>query len=458
MTAKTVRSIGKERPYVIKETISLCPTCGMRIPALYVKRGEEIYLEKSCQNHGRFQTIVWRGHLNFKEWIGPDTVSDKPENPACPSACGLCSGHIRGTCCVVLEVTKRCNLSCTFCFAEGEQDINERTNAETAYFEPTFAEIRERLDKLVVPGKTLVQLSGGEPTVREDLPQIIRGAREAGCRYVQLNTNGLRLAQNLEYAQELAEAGLSFVFLQFDGIKEETYEKLRGKALFKIKEKAIKNCGLAGLGVTLVPTIVPGVNDEEIGEILAYGVKNSPVVRGVHFQPASFFGRIPELPENKNRMTLDELFKHVVDDSTGQVKSENLQPSCCDHPLCGFHGDFVVTPEGKLKALTNGRSKKSCKETGNEPEKNRAFVARRWERPIANRELNKDSTFEKKPDMMDLTYFLERVRTHGFTITSMIFQDSGNIDLDRLRHCSLHVYEKDRFVPFCAHYLTRWPK
>ena len=75
----------------------------------------------------------------------------------------------------------------------------------------------------------VIQLSGGEPTVREDLPEIIRLARSYGFGFVQINTNGLRLSEDPAYARQLREAGLSSVFLQFDGTRDEIYRKLRGR-------------------------------------------------------------------------------------------------------------------------------------------------------------------------------------------------------------------------------------
>jgi 7,8-dihydro-6-hydroxymethylpterin dimethyltransferase len=150
-----------------------------------------------------------------------------------------------------------------------------------------------------------VQLSGGEPTVRDDLPEIIRHARQAGCAHIQLNTNGIRLGQDREYAGSLAEAGLSFVFLQFDGMDDEVYRILRGKPLLDIKKKAITHCGESGIGVTLVPTLVPEVNIRQIGAIIDYGISLSPWVRGVHFQPVSFFGRIPHMP--LDQMSSDQM-------------------------------------------------------------------------------------------------------------------------------------------------------
>ena len=198
------------------------------------------------------------------------------------------------------------------------------------------------------PGETLVQLSGGEPTVRDDLPQIVAAAKEAGCKYVQLNSNGIRLAQNKEYLEQLAQAGLSFVFMQFDGTEEEIYQRLRGRRLLEIKQRAIENCADYNIGVTLVPTLVPGVNTHNIGDILRFALSRSPEVRGVHFQPVSYFGRTPGLPEDDMRFTIDELLINIKEQAGDLIKLENIIPSRCNHPLCGFHSNYVEKPDGPV--------------------------------------------------------------------------------------------------------------
>lgn len=420
-------------------THSVCPTCLKRLPAERVQRGREIHLRKTCPEHGTFQTVIWRGHLDLNAWVGDE--GDPAPTPACPSACGLCPDHATGTCCVVLEVTSRCNLACTFCLA-----------GATPEAEPTLEALRISLRELAVPGKILVQLSGGEPTVREDLPEVIAAAKAAGCRYVQLNTNGIRLGTEPGYAKRLADAGLSFVFMQFDGLDDAIHDRLRGRALARVKQAAIDACAAANLGVTLVPTLVPGVNTHQIGDLLRFAVSQAPGVRGVHFQPVSFFGRTPRLPEDADRFTLDELVAAIEAQSGGTIRAEHLLPSRCDHPLCGFHGDFVVAPGGTLKALSRAGNvtPRACCEAG-PADKNRAFVARRWERPVPS-----TSCCEGLEDLRDMGFFLQRVKSHGFTITAMAFQDAGNLDLARLRRCSLHVYRGGRFVPFCASYLTAW--
>ncbi|MEN6328306.1 MAG: radical SAM protein, partial [Syntrophomonas sp.] len=194
---------------------------------------------------------------------------------------------------MLLEITQRCNLNCNFCFASSGGDLAD----------PSFDTIREWLKILVEAGKPFIHISGGEPTVRNDLPEIIRMIKEMGFPYIQLNTNGLRLAQKPEYVKELKQAGLSSVFMQFDGTKDEINQQLRGRNLLAEKENAIKNCGDNNLGIVLVPTIVPGVNDDNIGEIIRFGLSKVPDVRGIHFQPVSYFGRYPAPPLDNQRIT-----------------------------------------------------------------------------------------------------------------------------------------------------------
>ena len=202
----------------MRNTGSVCPICLARVPARRVRRNKNWYLEKICPIHGEFSTVVWRGSENIRAWVGDSPENGAEEGLPCPDGCGLCEKHLRGTCCTLLEVTDRCNLHCRFCFADPASGSDLPLDT-----------LKAQIDEIVrQTGGTLLQLSGGEPTVRDDLAELIAYARAAGCDYVQLNTNGLRLAADPSYARTLALAGLSFVFLQFDGVTDALYEALRG--------------------------------------------------------------------------------------------------------------------------------------------------------------------------------------------------------------------------------------
>jgi len=432
---------------IIKKTLSVCPVCLKRIDADIVRCGDEYFMDKRCDVHGAFSTVVWRGNnTDFKIW-DQYTVPQEMHIPECPTGCGLCFGHRQKTCCALVEITHRCNLQCPICFAEA---------SGRGATEPSLDELYKIFKNLVSGGNTFVQLSGGEPTVRDDLPDIIAAAKEAGCDTIQLNSNGIRLGADPDFTKKLKKAGLSFVFMQFDGTDDAIYKKLRGAKLFDAKCAAIRVCGKNLLGITLVPTIVPRVNDFNIGSIIKFGLKHSPSVRGVHFQPISYFGRYPNTPSNRDRITLPEILCAIERQTKGDFAIHDFVSSACDHPRCGFHGDFAVLPEMQVMKLTQQRVS-SCCDTPDAHIRNRNFVARRWKRPDEtdeNTDMDMGIDMGIEMDYRDMNTFLNRVKTHGFTISAMAFQDAYNLDIERLRQCSLHVAHDGKIVPFCAQYLT----
>lgn len=423
----------------VRNTKSVCPICLKTISAQLVQEDDGIYMEKHCAEHGSFRVIVWRNRVSFSDWRGNTPELSADTGFRCPSDCGNCAEHEQGSCCVLLEVTRRCNLNCTYCFADGMQQ------------NPTMDELKHAVDVIAAKGKPLIQLSGGEPTLRDDLPELIEYIRSTGCKYVQLNSNGIRLAEDEAYTHSLATAGLSFVFLQFDGVTEDVYHALRDRPLLETKKKAIEVCGKYGLGVTLVPTLVRGVNEDQVGEIVRFGMSLSPVVRGVHFQPVSYFGRY-EKPDTENavRYTLDELIDALY--VQAGIAGENIAQSHCDHPGCGFHAGFMILEDGSPAPLTTRMHSGSCVSA----EKNRAYIGSRWRRDT-QAEIECSTAYHAKSsvsDAMSLDDFLRRAKTHSFTVTAMAFQDAMNLDIERLRRCSLHVYDEGVLKPFCARYLT----
>ena len=188
-------------------------------------------------------------------------------------------------------------------------------------------EIATTLDALRAgSGQVHVQLSGGEPTVRDDLPEIVALVRAKGFDFVQLNTNGIRIGREPAYLAALADAGLDCVFLQFDGVSDAVYRELRGRDLLAAKRLAIESASAAGIGVVLVPTLVPGVNTDEIGAIVDFAKGEMPTVRAVHFQPVSYFGRCPDTPRDEDRITLPEVMQALIEHSQGTIRLEDFNP------------------------------------------------------------------------------------------------------------------------------------
>ena len=429
-----------QQRFSIRKTRSVCPVCLKNLPAELVPEPDgRILLQKTCPEHGAFTVPVWQGKVDFEQWLLETEPLPEGSGLLCPQNCGICPEHEIGTCCALLEVTERCNLHCVYCFADGGRQVHDPS------LEDCKAAIREIVRQC---GRPLLQFSGGEPTLRDDLPELIAFAREAGCSYTQVNTNGIRLAEDPAYALRLRDAGLDIVFLQFDGTHDDIYRALRGGPLLETKLEAIRVCGEQKIGVTLVPTVVRGVNDENLGDIVSLAASLAPAVRGVHFQPVSYFGRYPSAPFDEDRYTLDRLMWDLSRQAGIPVGS--FLPSRCDHPLCGFHANFLIRPDGSLKPLSSiahSAHSRGCEQD------NREYVARHWRR-VEEEDPPAAPGSETFSEEMDFDTFLYRLRHRSLALSAMAFQDAMNLNVERLHRCSLHVYDQGKIKPFCARYLS----
>ena len=452
MTADQERELGC--------THSLCPECLVRIPARYIQRQGKVYMDKTCPAHGPFSTLVWEEGADFSTW-DDGVVHSRPHAPAnqpqkgCPYDCGLCTSHAQAACCVLVEITQRCNQQCPVCFAQAQQE-----SPATDYTLDEMSHLLDFLQQQSGEGSFNIQLSGGEPTLHPQLAEIIRLCREKGFSYVQVNTNGQKLAQSVAYAKTLRKAGLHTVFLQFDGTREDIYQTLRGQPLLGVKEQAVQNSVAAGLGVVLVMTVVPGVNDDNVGDTIRYAAQRLPRVRGVHFQPISYFGRFPAAPGNEDRITIPGLISRIVGQTSGQAQWGDFVPLASGHGRCSFHGNFLVTAEG-----WQGLSQKQPT-ADHSIEKARDYLARRWSAPPqeqagccpappAQREPITPAPPGGVYNPGEWQAIAAKLKRQTLAITAMAFQDAWTVDLDRLRRCRLHVATRDKkLVPFCAFNIT----
>ncbi len=441
------------------ETESVCPVCLKKISARRVTENGETRIIKKCDEHGEFSTPVWRGEPAIQNWARPKTpsappVTDTTALKGCPFDCGLCPEHNQHTCTALVEITWRCDLNCKICFASaGNAENNSDEKSKNKFLQrtdPTIDELKILLAKVrETSGPCNLQLSGGEPAVRDDLPLLATTAKELGFPFVQVNTNGLRIARQKELAKIWATAGVDSAFLQFDGTRDDIYESIRGRSLLKEKMCAITNLIEAGIGVVLVPTIVPGVNDDNIGEILKLAIDHAPGVRGVHFQPVSYFGRYPQSPSDKARITLPEIMTKLEEQTSELVHKTDFLPPACEHALCSFHSNYMVMENGNLKKLSGkGEACCSTRPAAEGAEKSKSFVRRQWAAPVVS-----ECCCTKPLD--DLDRFIQRAKTHILAVSGMAFQDAWTLDLERLKGCCIHVAAPDgKLIPFCAYNLT----
>jgi uncharacterized radical SAM superfamily Fe-S cluster-containing enzyme len=467
---------------LIKKTKSLCPACNTVIPADIVEEEGKIWLKRTCPEHGAFRNIYWADPAMYHRFDRYDAVGngiDNPQNVAlpdtCPSACGLCNNHRSQTLLANIDLTNRCNLDCDFCFA----------NARACGFiyEPGFDEVVGMLSLLrsekPVPTPA-VQFSGGEPTMRDDLVEIIKKAKEMGFPQVQIATNGVRIAKEREYVQKLKEAGLNTVYLHFDGISLET------NPFLKRHKKAIENLKNYGLGCVLVPTVIRGRNDHELGGIIRFAEENISVIRGVNFQPVAFTGAASDDDIKKSRITIPEVLANIEEQTKGAIKKDDFYPVPCvlpfsdlveaytgkpqvrftAHQHCGAATYVFVTDEGivpvnrmvDVDSLFDSieRMAETLKKGGT-INKYKALIegVRDLHESVKRGEQSNTTEFWKLIGKTLIGQNFDALREfhwNALFIGTMHFMDRYNYDLARVQRCCIHYATPDgRLIPFCTY-------
>ena len=316
---------------LIKTTTSVCPQCLTRVPARVFERDGRVFLHKTCAQHGVDEALIASDARLY--WQAPSNDC---------GASGCCSlGH---SCTLIFEITERCNLTCPTCFTASSPH-------ETWHM--SFDDFAAKLDRLLASGRSdadMVQLSGGEPTIHPDLERMIAHCFERGIRKVYVNTNGLRLGREPDFARRLADLDqgrdrLQF-YLQFDGFTERTHELIRGaKGLYPIKRKAIENLLAVGLFPLPVMAVTRGVNLDEIGAVVGLMLEHHPRMNTVILQPAFYAGRYDN-DRAVERLTTAEV-AHEVARQTGLFSVEDFGPIPCGDPNC-FALAVGLVKDGKV--------------------------------------------------------------------------------------------------------------
>ena len=428
----------------IGETLSLCPECLKTIPAVKVAENDVIYLDKECPEHGKYRTIVWRGVQDYKDLTRYACEQSKPAKLAvqttgkCPEGCGLCPDHHQHTCLVVMEITNGCNLKCPICFASA----NERYK-----FNPSMEVIKGMYQTMLdyVDHPICVQISGGEPTIRDDLPEIVRLGKSMGIDHIEVNTNGVRFGQDLEFLREVKAAGVDSLYFSFDGLTSDVYLATCGKDLLSSKLKTIENCAKVGMGVTLVCVVSPNININQIGDVVNFAKKNVPTVKGIHFQPISYFGRYPIKPGDTDRVTIPDLLMAIEKQTKGELRADCFVPTSCSNVHCDAKSMSVVMEDGTLFPLTS-RALGPPKETKTIATKTRKEISDLW------RFIEESLTVEPEEEKGENSWgsFLDLAKSNYLTVSTMAFQDAWNVETERLCNCCIHTVTPDgKLIPFC---------
>ena len=448
-------------------TQSLCPECLVVVPAKIISRGQRVYFRKRCPEHGEREDFICSdvAYYDRMEFALPAKIPLEfglEPDKGCPLDCGLCTEHEQHTCVAVVEITQSCNLTCPMCYASSAPGGKHLS----------LAECQAAIDRVVATeGRAeVIQLSGGEPTIHPQLPEILDYALAQAVDYVMINTNGIRFASDQRLIDTVAKRRDRVeIYFQMDGLSDHVFLALRGERLLETKLAALDKLGQAGIHVTLVSTLQGGVNEDQIGRLVQFGVER-PWITGISFQPATYSGRhvLPE--ELEQRITFPDVIKAIAAQTDGLYREADFFPLPCAHPNChslsiAWRHAGSVTPltrfidaKANLDLLANGIS-----------------FTRRKSRDLLMAYLGRQGCCaggDCGEGLVELTagqpasagasgpgdeFFAQALAEqlgseNLFRITITSFLDAYNFDLRRLvKCCTHHVLPSGHVIPFCAY-------
>ncbi|MHC4780610.1 MAG: tetraether lipid synthase Tes [Planctomycetota bacterium] len=477
-----------------KKTLSVCPTCRRTLPAEIFEQDGKVWMKKTCEEHGEFDDVVYadaeayrRVHsMRFGDGRGVlnPAVTDSTD---CPESCGLCKRHASHTALANIDLTNRCNMNCPVCFANA--------NAAGYLYEPDIGQITamlERFRALEPVPCACIQFAGGEPTLHPQFLDAVSTARDLGFSAIQVATNGIRFSEP-GFAEQCRDAGLNSVYLQFDAMDDDAYKRLRGQPMIDIKTKALDRVKAAGgMNVILVPTILKGENDDQIGPIVKFAAANVDLITGISFQPVAITGRISKKKRRAIRFTLTDL-AGAVEEQTGFTKAEHWAPLSALVPLsrlasaiqgrevtaytahhhCSTATYVFVDDEGNPTQINEFLDLPKLLSEMNQIASNLEasrfkFITRSLSKIKALSALEKHFDPAGAPKGLDFKRFFKAVeelmgskreRKTGqeyayrtLMIGAMHFMDCYNFDVERVQRCVVHYGAPDgKIYPFCAY-------
>jgi len=293
---------------VPRRTLSLCPECN-REAADAVVRGDSsvdnfkeqpgiveaeileeagrVLMRKACEKHGPFEDVLSNHPAFFRRMeslgFGQDFNSAGDEAVHNHGANSIRTG--RGTY-LIVDLTNRCNMFCSPCY----MDANAASYVHELSMQDVTA-LFERARSFKPQREINVLFSGGEATLSPIFLDAVEHAKSVGFHRLHVATNGIRFAQEPDFAVRAKAAGLHGVYLQFDGAGEEKNSHRGIGNYMEIKLRALDNIAAAGMKTTLQVTVVNGLNNDGLGDIIRFVADHMEKIHGVILQPVMFCGR-----------------------------------------------------------------------------------------------------------------------------------------------------------------------
>ena len=427
------------------DVTSMCPICRQSIVGEVVATDAGILMRKTCPQHGRFECVISSDLEAYERMRRSPRIVQLPAQPAmpvakgCPDDCGLCPAHEQHTCLAIVELTSRCNLPCPVCLADSTAKGTDLT----------VAQVVSALEKLRLAegAVTPLQYAGGEPTLHPDLLDIVRKARALGFCKQEIDSNGLLLASRPRLAEDLRQAGLTGVYLQMDGLGPSESAYIRGRDLLPQKLRAIENCKRAGLQIVLSVTVVPGVNDHCLWDMIRFAAEQR--LTGVNFQSVVLSGRYPaELAATRERFTAGHFMRQVEAQSGGRLLASDLMPMSCPDPRCGLLAYVVVKQDGELLPVN--------RLLGDQALRQHVADFSDWETLLRQAGCC-SSGCGCGQDRGDLAELLDGGECFSIGFHGMM--DAYSFDVERARRCCVHkLTAEGKLMPFCLYNMKYRPQ
>ena len=427
------------------DVTSMCPICRQSIVGEVVATDAGILMRKTCPQHGRFECVISSDLEAYERMRRSPRIVQLPAQPAmpvakgCPDDCGLCPAHEQHTCLAIVELTSRCNLPCPVCLADSTAKGTDLT----------VVQVVSALEKLRLAegAVTPLQYAGGEPTLHPDLLEIVRKARALGFCKQEIDSNGLLLASRPRLAEDLRQAGLTGVYLQMDGLGPSESAYIRGRDLLPQKLRAIENCKRAGLQIVLSVTVVPGVNDHRLWDMIRFAAEQR--LTGVNFQSVVLSGRYPaELAATRERFTAGHFMRQVEAQSGGRLLASDLMPMSCPDPRCGLLAYVVIKRDGELLPVN--------RLLGDQALRQHVADFSDWETLLRQAGCC-SSGCGCGQDRGDLAELLDGGECFSIGFHGMM--DAYSFDVERARRCCVHkLTAEGKLMPFCLYNMKYRPQ
>ena len=441
------------RPYLFYDVaVSICSTCYRKVEGKIVFENGSVFMLKRCPAHGSERVLMADDIEYYRRcrevFIKPPEMPlafNTPVRWGCPYDCGLCADHQQHSCLSLVEITDRCNLECPICYAGSGPSRHQYRTLDHV----------QRLIDAVVRNEgepDVVQISGGEPTVHPDFFAILDRAKKAPIRHLMVNTNGLRIAHDEEFAKRLAGYMPDFeIYLQFDSLEAGPLLALRGVDLRDVHAQALERLNRLGISTTLVVTLKKGLNDGEIGRIIDFAV-TQPSVRGVTFQPIQAAGRLERFDPATDRLTLTEVRRRILEQTT-LFRPEDLLPVPC-HPD-SLAMAYALKIDGKLIPLTGLIDPKVLIEGGRntivyegDDAVREARVQVVCHEPLVRVERTEPARPPVLPPAAGCTRQISAIAIF-FDVLIMQFIDAYSFDVRSVKKTCVHIVHPDgRLIPF----------